>query len=149
MKKLYLIITTASLGLAINFLEAKESMPAQENITMMGSNPYTFSPRLFTAEDKSTGSYWKGDGTKKYPGKAFLGEIEYTKVIGIEKSHINTKENKRRRKNKQYLGSYRDTQTNKIVYLYGMKKVADKVNENPDADVLTEIAKIEDYGPGE
>ena len=113
----------------------------------VGTNPYTYSPQLFTADNDITGRYWAGN--KKYPAKAFIGEEEYTHIIVIKKSQINQKSKKRLRKHKDYLGFYINAATNIAYNLYGDKKYPDKINDAPDADVITMIAIKEDYGIGE
>jgi len=110
-------------------------------------NSNTNTPYLFAAENGITGQYWLGN--KKVSGKAFIGEDEFTQVIAIKKKDIDKKHYKKLRKNKMYLGLYINPTTGQEYNLYGEKKNVDKVDDAPDADVLTEIAIKEDYGPGE
>jgi hypothetical protein len=111
------------------------------------NNPYKKEACLFAAENNVTGKYWAGN--KKYPGKADIGEDKFIKVIAIKKNNINKKYYKKLRKNKMYLGVYTNPTTEQEYNLYGEKKNADKIDDAPDAAVLTEIAIKEDYGPGE
>ncbi|MBV8660957.1 MAG: hypothetical protein JO129_02330 [Candidatus Dependentiae bacterium] len=146
MKNLYVsvaIITLACLSTS-DFVAAQQTSCRQEPL---GANPYTWAPQQFTAKDKSTGNYWVGN--KKYPGKAYVGEIEYTQVVAIKKCNLRTAENKKLKRNKIYLGFYIDTATKQQYYLYGIKSTPDKVNEEPDSDVLVQIEIAKDYGPGE
>ena len=141
MKKLYIsiaIITLACLPTSDFFAIQQEPV---------GANPYTWSPRQFTAKDKSTGNYWVGN--EQYPGRAYVGETEYINVVAIEKNKLRTAQNKKLKRNKMYLGFYIDTTTKTEYYLYGKKSTPDKVNEAPDADVLVQIEIAKDYGPGE
>lgn len=98
---------------------------------------------LFTAEDSSTGTYNSSKRT------AILGEEPYIKVIAINHKDLNKKAAQKLKKNKQYLGSYVDNNTNKLFYVYGIMKNPAPVDNGPDADVLTQIAINMDYGPGE
>ncbi|MDP3780779.1 MAG: hypothetical protein Q8Q69_06310 [Nitrosopumilaceae archaeon] len=154
MKKLYHIALLSSLALLSTLHISAESQNQEELICVpepstkrVGANPYTYSPQLFTADNDITGRYWAGN--KKYPAKAFIGEEEYTHIIVIKKSQINQKSKKRLRKHKDYLGFYINAATNIAYNLYGDKKYPDKINDAPDADVLTMIAIKEDSGIGE
>jgi len=51
---------------------------------ILGGSPYTHSPKIFTADNDVTGYYWAGK-EPKYPAKAFIGQIEYTKIVVIKK----------------------------------------------------------------
>lgn len=117
------------------------------NQPLLGGNPYTYAPLLFNAENGITGRYWAGNS--QYPGKVYIQDIEYAHIVSIKKSQLNKKSNKKLRDNKNYLGSYIDETSGQEFYLYGDKKNPDKINENPDADVITVKAISEDYGPGE
>ncbi len=110
----------------------------------MGANPYTYAPQYFDAEHGVTGRYWKGN--KQYPGKAYINEIEYTDIIVLEKEKAHTKAARKLKKNKEYLGFYIDPTNNQEYQLYGVKKYPDLVDDEPDSDVLTEIAIKIDYG---
>lgn len=98
---------------------------------------------LFTAEDGSTGKYWPSNST------AILGEEEYSKVVAIDRKQLNCKTAKKLKKHKKYLGSYVNSQSQKIFYVYGIMKNPIQQDDSPDADVLTKIAIQIDYGPGE
>lgn len=113
---------------------------------MMGANPYTWSPRYFNAENGITGRYWAGNGTKKYPGKAFIEDVEYKDIVVIKKSLLKEKSKVKLRKDKDYLGFYIDAATNIEYCLYGVKKNPDPVDNRPDSRVLTQIAIELDYG---
>ena len=99
--------------------------------------------QLFNAEDGSTGKYWADSK------KAVLLEDEYINVIAIKKSQLNKTSNKKLRKYKNYLGLFINEKSGQEYYLYGNLKNPAKVDDGPDADVITEIAIKEDYGPGE
>ncbi len=142
MKKLYQIALFSSLTL-ITALEVCAKSQDYRNI-ILGANPYTYSPQYFTADNDITGRYWAGN--KQYPAKAFIGEEEYTNIVVIEKSKINEKSKRKLRKHKDYLGSYIDETTQVAYNLYGEKKYPDKINDAPDADVITMIAIKEDFG---
>ncbi len=155
MKKLYHIVLFSSLTLLSTSHFFAESHNKKEKIEtskkslckVIGANPYTYSPQLFTADNDITGRYWAGN--QQYPAKAFIGEEEYTKIVVTKKSQINQKSKKRLRKHKDYLGFYIDAATNIAYNLYGIKKYPDKINDAPDADVITMIAIKEDFGIGE
>lgn len=117
------------------------------NKPMLGTNPYTHAPLLFNAENGVTGQYWAGD--LQYPGKVYIQDIEYINIIAIKKNELKKRSIKKLKNNKNYLGSYIDEISGQEYYLYGDKKNPDKLNENPDADVATVKAIIEDYGAGE
>jgi len=139
-------VTVVSIAtFSVSDLSALSKNPQQ----MMGANPYTWSPRLFDAENGVTGRYWAGNGTKKYPGKAYIEDTEYTKIVVIKKNQLNYKKNKNLRKHKDYLGSYIDASTNIEYYLYGVKKNPEPIKNGPDSDVITQIAIELDYGIGE
>lgn len=111
---------------------------------MLGSNPYTYAPQYFTADNGITGRYWAGN--KQYPGKAFIEDEEYRSIVVIEQSLCNEKEGKKLRRYKDYLGFYIDPVTNTTYNLYGIKKYAYSSNDGPDSDVLTQIMIKQDYG---
>jgi hypothetical protein len=140
-KKLYMTVAIIIFG----YLSTSNIFAIEREL--MGANPYTWSPRQFTAKDKSTGNYWIGN--KKYPGKAYVGEIEYTNVVAIKKNKLRTAANKKLKRNKIYLGFYIDTTTKQEYYLYGEKSTPDPVDDGPDSDVLVQIEIAKDYGPGE
>jgi len=98
---------------------------------------------LFTAENKATGNYYPDDQT------VILEEIEYVKVVAIPENQLRLMKNRKLKKIKEYLGSYMDASSKKIFNLYGTKKNPDPQPEEPDSDVLTEIAIKNDYGIGE
>jgi hypothetical protein len=99
--------------------------------------------QLFNAENGITGNYWADNKT------AIVEEDEYINVIAIKKSQLNKKYNKKLRKNKNYLGLYIDEKSGQKYCLYGNLKNPAKIDDSPDAEVITEIAIKEDYGPGE
>ena len=103
--------------------------------------------QLFNGENGITGRYWAGN--KKSPNKAYVGDDEYINIIAIKKNQLNKKSNKKLRKGKDYLGSYINEKSDQEYCLYGNLKNPAKIDDAPDADVLTEIAIKEDYGIGE
>lgn len=140
MKKLYISVAIVALAC----VSTSDFFATQKPL---GANPYTWAPQQFTAKDKSTNNYWAGN--KQYPGKAYIGEIEYINVVAIKKSELTTAPNKKLKKNKIYLGFYINTTTKQKYYLYGKKSTPDKVDDGPDSDVLVQIEIAKDYGPGE
>ncbi len=144
-KKILFITLLNSFGfLSIHTIS---DLSENKNESVMGANPYTYSPLLFDAENAITGKYWAGN--KQYPSKAYIQDIEYKNIIIIKKNQLELKSKKKLRKNKDFLGSYIDAKTNTEFYLYGNKKNPDTVDNSPDGDVITMIAIKNDYGIGE
>jgi len=73
----------------------------QNNQSPIGSNPYTWSPQIFETKQDIMGKYWQGNGTKEYPAKAFIDDIEYVDIITIP----HDKKPKRHKNNQSPIGS--------------------------------------------
>jgi len=105
--------------------------------TAIGVNPYTWSPQIFETKQGVMGKYWQGNGTKEYPGKAFIADIEYIDMVKMPHD-----EKPKRHKKLNFLGTLVEMKTNDngvvtpiVSDLYGKPKNKFTRYNGPDADV--------------